>query len=446
MRDLMFLGAMVFFVPLALRNAYVAFLLWGWTGVLLPNYYLFGFMQSARFNLIFALIAIGLFFFGRLQDKGAWVKSRTGVLMIALLIHATLSMILAKPDNPLNFVVYFDFLKAIVFCLLMPFFLSNRLRIHVFLIVLAIGLGFHGTVEGLKVIASGGAHHVRGLGGMMSDNNHWAVAMVMSLPLQLYLYQQSANRLAKLGFFAVLAVTIISILGSHSRGAFVGMSMVGLWVIMVSRRKFLSLAIVLFAAAAIYNFAPESWFGRIQTIETAETDSSFLGRVAAWKISAAAAIQNPLFGVGFHGIQNQSIWQGVMDTAVALPYDVGDLINYHRAAHSIYFEVLGDLGMLGFVIFVTLLVNGLYTRSEIKALAREIGPSAIWARELGDLLAVGLVAYMVAGAGVSLGYFETMYAFLMMMEIVKQQLLAQSRNPPLHEAPSQKIVTEAMLR
>ena len=273
----------------------------------------------------------------------------------------------------------------------------------------------------------------------MSDNNHWAVAMVMSLPLQLYLYQQSANRLAKFGFFSVLAVTIISILGSHSRGAFLGMSMVGIWAIMVSRRKFLSLAVVLVATVAIYNFAPESWFGRMQTIEAADTDSSFLGRVAAWKISTAAAIQNPVFGVGFHGIQVQSIWQGAMETALALPYDVGELINYHRAAHSIYFEILGDLGVLGLLIFLALLLNGLYTRSEIKGLSRKIGPSAIWARELGDLLAVGLVAYMVAGAGVSLGYFETMYAFLMLMEIVKQHLLAQTRSRNTNEIPSRNM-------
>lgn len=447
MRDLMMLGGLIFMIPLAFRNAFVAYLFWAWTGVLLPIYYLFGFMQSVRFNMIFAAISICLLALGHLKEKGVWENNRTGVLLLIFLGHATLCALFSLSPNPLNEDVYVSLVKGFLFCLLMPYFVSNRTRIHVLIVVLVLGLGFHGTVEGLKVFSSAGAHHVQGLGGMMSDNNHWGVAMVMSLPLQLYLYHYSANRLAKLGFLIGLSLTVVSILGSHSRGAFIGMSVVGLWVIMVSRRKFFTLFIVLLIAAAIYNFAPESWFARIETIETARDDSSFNGRLAAWKISFAAALANPFFGVGFHGIQFGWIWNSMAPMAASLPVDVGNQLEFPRAAHSIYFEVLGDMGFLGLILFLTLLANGIYTRNEIKAVAKRIGVQALWARDLADLIAVGIVAYMVGGAGVSLGYFETLYALLMLMEIIKQHLLKiESKQPKTPISPIKHIPSKGLSR
>ena len=154
MRDLMMFSAFIFMVPLAMQSAFVAYLFWAWSGVLLPNYYLYGFMQSMRFNFLFALMALGLMWMGKLKDKGAWVKSRTTTLYITFLCLGSISALLAEEPNPLNADVYVAFVKAMLFCLVMPYFLTSRLRIHVLVMMLGIGLGFHGKPDQTDPVAT----------------------------------------------------------------------------------------------------------------------------------------------------------------------------------------------------------------------------------------------------------------------------------------------------
>ena len=47
----------------------------------------------------------------------------------------------------------------------------------------ALSLGFYGVKNGLLGVASGGATIKRGPGGMLEDNNDFALALVMNVPL-----------------------------------------------------------------------------------------------------------------------------------------------------------------------------------------------------------------------------------------------------------------------
>ena len=410
MRDLMVFGMVCMLLPMALRHGYAAYLLWGWTAQLVPTIYVYGFMESFRFNFVFAIIAIGMLLLGRVSDKGTYKPTPTMVLLIAFFAHMSVCAALAFEPNPINYTIWENFAKSFTFVMLMPLFVSGRLRLHGMLLMIALGLGFHGTVEGLKVIASGGGHHPEGLlANILSDNNHFAVGMAVSLPIHYYLYQYSEKKLARLGFLTALILTAVTILGTNSRGGFLSMAVVGLWMVMTSRYKFRGLFWVAVAAAAIYNFAPASWVERVDTIQTAGSDGSFMGRVAAWKVSSAIAIGNPVFGGGLHAVQQWWIVQ-IYENAPSLlgMIEVPPLL-YAAAAHSIYFEVLGDTGFVGLFLFLGLLINGLATRVQVVRLTRRHGTQMLWARDMADLLAVALAAYMVGGAAVSLAYFCLLY-------------------------------------
>lgn len=84
MRDVMMLGAMMVLVPMAFANTFNAYLLWGWTALLSPTFYLFGFMQGLRYNLLFAAIALGLWMIGKLDMKGKFSANGTTVLLTVL--------------------------------------------------------------------------------------------------------------------------------------------------------------------------------------------------------------------------------------------------------------------------------------------------------------------------------------------------------------------------
>lgn len=424
MRDPMMLFAMMALVPLAFTNGFNAYLLWGWTAMLSPSFYLFGFMQGLRYNLIFAAIALGLWMLGKLDIKGKVTSNVTTVLLITFTVQVTLSALFAYDGNPGNWITYDFFIKSVIFAILMPVFVTTRLRLHALVLVICLALGFHGVVEGGKMLVSGGAHKVRGIPTtMMSDNNHFAVGMCMVLPMLVYLGLHLKRRLARLSAFFALALTVLAVISTNSRGGFLCMALLAIWYALTSRRKVLASFLIILLAVLAIQFAPETWFSRMDTIQTAEQDTSFMGRVIAWKISTAVALANPIFGAGLHGLQSAPVWHEFMYRIDFLSFiQTPPPEFYPRAAHSIYFEIMGDLGIVGLALYLSLIINAFLTARHIRRMVAK-RTDLIWARDLSDALKLALVAYCVGGAGVSLGYFDLFYVLLMLLEILRQLVL-----------------------
>jgi probable O-glycosylation ligase (exosortase A-associated) len=417
----MMLGGMLVFVPLAISDALAAYILWGWTAVLSPVYYVWGFMQGVRFNLIFAGISLLLLFLKR-RNTRPFKANSTFLLILALLAHSMLCALFSYPFNPFNAVLSEQFFKSMLFCLVMFWFVVDRHDMHALLVMFGLGLGFHGVVEGLKVIASGGSHHVSGIPtSMMSDNNHFAVGMVVVIPILYYLYQYSSKRLVRYGFLAGFFLTIVSVLGTNSRGGFIALGFVGVWFFLTSRHKLKTLLLIGLAVTTIFLAAPESWFRRMDSIGQAGEDSSFMGRVVAWKVSSAIALRNPMFGGGFHALQVQHVWEQFKYSEGLLGFVTTpepDLLA--KAAHSIYFEIMGDLGFFGFFLFLGVFLNSLLARYHIKLLVRNAREEYAWALDMADALMLAILAYLVGGAAVSLAYFEVPYMLVMLMEMLRQ--------------------------
>ncbi len=428
MRDIAMFFAMLALVPLAFKNSYNAYLLWGWTALLSPVYYLFGFMQGLRYNLIFAAIAIGLWLLGKVDLKGKISANSSTLLLIAFTFHVSLSALFGYDNNPWNVQVYEGFVKAMFFVLMMPIFVSTRLRIHALVVVICLALGFHGVVEGLKLISSGGAHKVRGIEtSMLSDNNHFAVGMGMVLPLLIFLMIHLKAQIAKYAAAAGLILTVLAIVATHSRGGFLCISVVGLWYAFTARRKVFSFFLLAVISFLAFQMAPEEWFSRIETIKTADADESFMGRVIAWKVSTAVALVNPIFGGGLHAIQAAPVWQEFIYKLDFLSFISTPLpdAQHPRAAHSIYFEILGDLGLVGLLLFISIIINAFLTAARIRKLTTG-EENLIWARDLADALRLALVAYCIGGAGVSLGYLELFYVIVMLLAVLHNHIQAFS--------------------
>ena len=440
MRDLMVASFLVVLVPLAFYRPFVAYLLWGWTALLIPTNYLYGFLSGGRFNFLFAVLTILLVVFGRVKGVSYQINRTTGLLLL-FMVHVSLSVLFGYAGNPHNAYYYEIFLKAMVYCLMAPLFITSRLRLHAMLLMVALGLGFHGVVVGLKLIASGGGHMVVGPDGtMIADRNHLSTALALALPILYYLYMHSARRWVKLGLLAAFGLTAFTIMGSGSRGGFVAMAVTGLWLIKTSRRKFATLFVVSCLGIVFYAFAPESWLARLETIEHAEEDASFMGRVIAWKISSAIALSNPLFGGGLHAVQVQYVWDQFVTSQGLLGFISTPIPTFNaKAAHSIYFEIMGDLGLVGFLLFMVLLLNGLYARREIRRLLANTGKRHQWATDMADMLMLSVVAYMVGGLFVSLAYLEAIYIVLVIIEMLRQNVLRmvaiESGRPALPAVP-----------
>jgi probable O-glycosylation ligase (exosortase A-associated) len=88
-----------------------------------------------------------------------------------------------------------------------------------------------------------------------------------------------------------------------------------------------------------------------------------------------------------------------------------------RDVHSIYFEVLGEHGWPGLILFLSLLaLTWMKCRSVIRFARTH--PEALWAKDLAAMIQVTMVAYMSAGAFLGLAYFDYIYHLVAIVVVV----------------------------
>ena len=264
----------------------------------------------------------------------------------------------------------------------------------------------------------------------MGDNNSLATALLMIIPLMFYLARYSAVRAVRIGLLVSAGLAVITVIMTFSRGGFVGLLLLGAFIVKNSRNKLGSIAAVALAGVLIYVLAPESWFERLSTIKDADNDGSFMGRVVAWKMSWLIAMDHPFFGGGPHSVQHLLVWDTYKPLLPSLDFirtPPADVVPH--AAHSIYFEILGDLGFTGLFLFVSLIGVTLWNCRWIIRHTRN-NQELAWAADLARLSQISLVIYLVTGAALSMGYFELVYIFIAMLSrcrrIVRQALAAQT--------------------
>lgn len=426
MRDLMMAGAMLLLLAFAFRHVVAAYLLWGWLGLIAVQSYLYGFMLTVPYVQIFALITLFLLLFGKDKNRLPFEANAVSILMLAFSVHCLLVAAFAYSWLDNNWGLCTNVLKTVLFCLVMPFLITSRYRFHAVILIVAMGISFHGLLDGLKFIASGGSHRAVGV-AKFGDNNQLALTLIMCMPLLIYLYQYSKRSMVRLGFVGVFLVTCLAVVATGSRGGLISLLAMGSWLVLTSRRKLLYTLAAVSVGVLILSVAPQNWMNRMGTIETADQDSSFMGRVVAWKRASAIALDHPLLGGGFHAGQDPLLWaeyrykQGLLGFVQTQADEVGAL-----ATHSIYFEVMGDLGFAGLFWFVILMFYPFLLRRRIRRLAKSLGPPATWAADCSNMLAASMVVFLVGGAALSVAYHEVSYVLVMMMQVLYLLLKRQA--------------------
>ncbi len=424
MRDMMFA---VLFIPLlfmSIRNGFVAYLLWAWAGLMAIETYLYGFMVGFSYVQLFAVIALAHFFLKKDSDRQPFSPDRTTVLLIVFATHISICALFALGGHTRTWEMAGNMFKTVLFCVLMPMIVTTRLRLHALLIVVALGTAFHGMVDGLKFVASAGRHLAHGI-AKFGDNNHFAIVMTMVIPLLGHLSKFSANRNVKLGLFGMIPLTVLAVIATQSRGGFIALAVVGLWYVLTSKRKHIGIIAVLVCGGLVMGFASDDWVARIQTINTAKEDSSLQQRIGAWQVNTAIALQNPIFGGGPLVSEVGTMWSLFRDAPGLLgflPMDLNGLPGRGRAVHSIFFQAMGDLGFVGFILFLVILGNAFITAGSICKQCKASGPQFDWALSLAQMLKLSLLAYAVAGALLSALYFELPYMLMMMLQVLKIQV------------------------
>lgn len=421
MRALGLLFGIVAGFGMTLPYPYVGVLLWSWFALQQPHQEAYGFVQTAPLNLLIAAVTLGAWFLSRERKvpPGGFLFS----MLVIFFVWITLNSFFAY--DPAYSTPYWDQAwKTLLLGAVIGAMATDRTRLYTLAWIIVISLFYYGVKGGIFTIVTGGNFHVQGPGGtIIADNNQLAVALLMTLPFANYLRSQIADKRISGLLVASILLTVIAVIGSYSRGALVGLFALGLVAILRARKRFAYLAVACAMIVFIVLFMPENFFERMQTISTASQDASFEGRIYAWRVAFLYASQHFPFGAGFYAPQLPVIFKQYFPDQIPL------------AAHSIYFQVLGEQGFVGLSIYLVILVAAFLRCSRIISVTRGIREQW-WAHDLAIAIQASLIVFCVAGAALSMAYYDLFIIDLAMLLPLRDIVLVKEKSKRAAWKPS----------
>jgi len=263
---------------------------------------------------------------------------------------------------------------------------------------------------------------------VLGDRNELSVAFVMTLPLCYYLYVEygKQSRMLNIALLGTMAMLVIGVIGTMSRGGFIAMTVLAGYMYVKSDRKVLLTILFIALGIGLSYVVSESWSERIDTIQTADSDASFMGRVVAWKLSFIMAMQHPFFGGGFKAIQYFPVWSDLSREFFSYPwfYTGNALPNttVGRAAHSVYFQVLGDHGFVGLGLYLACLAGAFFKAGKVARRAKR-GGAPDWVRNLATMIQLSIFAFALGGAALSFAYFDLIFALFALVVVLEKRVL-----------------------
>jgi probable O-glycosylation ligase (exosortase A-associated) len=281
---------------------------------------------------------------------------------------------------------------------------QKKLRILVW--VIALSIGFFGVKGGIFALRTAGTHMVLGPPTtFIEGNTEIGMALNMILPLLVFLRREVVRVWARSLLLAMIALNIVAIVGTYSRGAFLGLAVVLTILFFKSRGKIIAAVVLAIAIPLAGTMFPQKWFDRMHTIETYEDDRSAMGRVEAWKVAISMGTDRPLLGFGFRPFTTEMFER--------YGYSGG------RDAHSIVFQVLAEHGITGLMLYVGIIISSLFSLSRLARLS-QINPELNWVNNYVQMLQASLAGYLVCGAFLSMSYFDLFYHLLAIIIILKK--------------------------
>lgn len=238
-----------------------------------------------------------------------------------------------------------EFLKVIVYYLLLIGLLSSFARLRLFLVatvafvsamaVIAM-LKYHGYIH-LDTVAVIAERRFASDGSLLSANmrlqatgifgdpNDFSLVLVTVMLVITHVLLTRGGGLLRVAVLAVLPVSAYALFLTRSRGGFLAL-VVGVCTFFVARvgarRAVLPLALVLPVLLVVFG-------GRATTIDVGEDTAQ--GRVQLWRASLQVFRASPLFGTGYH----------------RLPEEIG------LVSHNSYVHAFAELGIVGGILFAS---------------------------------------------------------------------------------------------
>jgi putative inorganic carbon (hco3(-)) transporter len=409
-RDTIIISIVLIAAFMALRRPWIGVMAWTWLSIMNPHRYTWAF----AYNAPVAAIAGGATLVGLLFTK----ERRSPFIgapvwwLFAFAIWVTLSWLFGM-DVAGDYGQWNKVMKIYLMTFVALALLHSKHHIMAFAWVTIGSLAILAVKGGIFTVLSGGAHRVWGpASSFIQDNNEFALAVILTIPMLHFLQLQLSKAWMRHVMTAVILLSVASALGSHSRGAFLALGAMGVIFWWRSSKKGAITMMLLVVAVVLLPMMPEHWWERMGTIRTYQDDTSAMGRINAWYVAWDVA-KDRFFGAGmFYQRQELFILYGRFEDTV-------------RAAHSIYFQVLGNHGFGGLFLYLMIWISAFNTAGWLRRHGGKL-PETQWVVPLGAMTQVCLIGYAAGGAFLSLAYFDLPYNVMVMVVLAKSWVLRRA--------------------
>ncbi len=402
LRDLLICVVIIGSLPTCFRRPYIGLLMFTLLAYMRLQDLSWGFARYQRWSYYVAIVTIAGFVCASGQKRFMLNDARCWI-MIALISLVGISLITSHTSASYDTSIYIEFCKIIGVALFTTGLVKNRDSLRILVWVIALSLGFFGFKGGIQWILSGGGMQIiEGPGGMLSDNNDFALAMCMALPLLFHLGLAEKRLILRRTLIAMVPLTMLTIMATNSRGAFLSMGMVVMVLIWRSQNRLAGISIGILVVVAGVIAMPQSYKDRLATIKSYETEGSARGRLDAWAVAGNMIQKHPLLGVGFEQFQRNYQEYDPKRTVD------GRMGSGTRVTHNSYLQIWAECGTPVFLLFMSLIVLTFFDLWSIRKEAKRRYYSS-WILSYTTMFEASLVAFCTGAMFLNRANFDLFY-------------------------------------
>lgn len=264
-------------------------------------------------------------------------------------------------------------------------------------------------------------------GTFLGDGNDFSLSICLLLPLVAELALRRKNLIARAFCWSLAALLLLAVIASQSRGAALGVGAVLIYMWLRSSNKAAGLAVAIVLGIAVALYAPSAFYQRMGSISQYETEGSAQGRISAWKAGMRMVLDKPITGVS----------AGMYPVAYGTKYKPkGEFVKWANA-HSIYFLIMGELGLPGLIALIAMIAGNIRANIRMrKRFVEHFGPNLDPAQRntvrLLVMASAAMIGYAVAGAFLSAAYYPHIY--VLTGTLVALRCMVGNTLPPVLDA------------
>lgn len=419
MRDLAFIAFLIALFGMGLKRPFLFVLAYVYIDIVSPQRLTYLLLNSVPISLIAVIAAVGAWLL--FDDKRDVRLAPRQLLLLILLIYCAITT--RNADFPVEALDKWDWVwKALAFAIFLPLTLRTRLRIEALLAFMVLSAASIIIVGGIKTLASGGGYGELNL--MVSNNSGLYEGSIIStvavciVPLILWFGKYGTifppDWRTRTFCYALAFACLLIPVGTSARTGLVCIGLMALLMLRDAKRRVMYLALMVAAPLVALPFLPPAFLERMQTIQNHQSDTSASTRVAVWKWTIDYAKTHP-FGGGFEAYrQNHVRFETVKveGTGSNVTIQRTPEEDHARAYHSSYFEMLGEQGYPGLILWLLINLGGILRMEVIRHRYRRAAPAEAWAMPLAAALQSAHIIYLLGAAFVGIAFQPFIYMLI----------------------------------